>query len=58
MMILLKKQHHFSSTVGHRNYSEIKNEKPISLGKSPVQVSVPLGIGTWAWGDKVVWEYP
>ena len=28
----------------------------ISLGSTDIQVS-PLGIGTWAWGDKVFWGY-
>ena len=28
----------------------------VALGQSPVRV-VPLGLGTWAWGDRAVWGY-
>ncbi|HEY9908579.1 MAG TPA: aldo/keto reductase [Thermosynechococcaceae cyanobacterium] len=28
----------------------------IALGSTPVNVT-PLGIGTWAWGDKLFWSY-
>lgn len=28
----------------------------VNLGATGIQVS-PLGIGTWAWGDKVFWQY-
>lgn len=28
----------------------------VSLGKTTVMIS-PLGIGTWAWGDKFFWDY-
>lgn len=29
---------------------------PVQLGSSDLQVS-PLGIGTWAWGDRMYWGY-
>lgn len=35
---------------------EAMNQQAIALGKSAVQV-VPLGIGTWAWGDGLFWGY-
>ncbi len=28
----------------------------VSLGKTDIQIS-PLGIGCWAWGDRIVWGY-
>ncbi len=31
-------------------------ERPVRLGRSEVEVS-PLGTGTWAWGDKMIWGY-
>jgi len=30
--------------------------KMIPLGKSNIQIS-PLGIGTWQWGDRLIWAY-
>lgn len=33
-----------------------KNVERIVLGKSDIQIS-PLGIGTWQWGDRLVWGY-
>lgn len=32
-------------------------EKPIPLGSPGVNINVPLGIGTWAWGNKLLWGY-
>ena len=32
------------------------SEPLISLGPTDVQIS-PLGIGTWAWGDRLFWSY-
>ncbi len=32
------------------------DERKISLGQTDVQVS-PLGIGTWAWGDRLMWGF-
>ena len=29
---------------------------PLRLGKTAVEIS-PLGIGTWAWGDRWVWGF-
>lgn len=31
-------------------------QQTVNLGKSNIQVSA-LGIGTWAWGDKLFWNY-
>jgi aryl-alcohol dehydrogenase-like predicted oxidoreductase len=28
----------------------------ITLGKTALQIS-PMGIGTWQWGDRIVWDY-
>ena len=36
-------------------------EKPIPLPSSPVsrdlEIGVPLGLGTWAWGNQLLWGY-
>jgi aryl-alcohol dehydrogenase-like predicted oxidoreductase len=32
------------------------NEQKISLGKTEIQIP-PLGIGAWAWGDKLFWGF-
>ena len=31
-------------------------ETPITLGATDIRIS-PMGVGTWAWGDKLVWGY-
>lgn len=31
-------------------------EASVSLGTTDIRIS-PLGVGTWAWGDKLVWGY-
>ena len=31
-------------------------EDSISLGKTAIRIS-PLGLGTWQWGDRMVWSY-
>ncbi len=31
-------------------------ETPVPLGPTDIRIS-PLGLGTWAWGDKLVWGY-
>jgi aryl-alcohol dehydrogenase-like predicted oxidoreductase len=31
-------------------------EDPISLGKTDIRIS-PIGLGTWQWGDRVMWSY-
>ncbi len=28
----------------------------VTLGKTDIKIS-PLGLGTWAWGDTMVWAY-
>ncbi|HQF00310.1 MAG TPA: aldo/keto reductase, partial [Anaerolineae bacterium] len=28
----------------------------VQLGKTGIQVP-PLGIGTWQWGDRMLWDY-
>lgn len=35
---------------------ETLTSERISLGPTEIQVS-PLGVGTWAWGDSLVWDY-
>jgi aryl-alcohol dehydrogenase-like predicted oxidoreductase len=37
--------------------TKIFKEKPCKLGNSNVEISLPIGIGTWAWGDKWTWGY-
>lgn len=37
-------------------FAEFK-EVPITIGKSPVMINVPIGIGCWAWGDSRLWGY-
>jgi len=32
-------------------------EAKIKLGQSDFFTSVPLGLGTWSWGNKVIWGY-
>lgn len=31
--------------------------EPVPLGKSSLSIR-PIGVGTWAWGDRVFWNYP
>jgi aryl-alcohol dehydrogenase-like predicted oxidoreductase len=31
-------------------------EEPILLGRTDLSIT-PMGIGTWAWGDKLLWNY-
>lgn len=35
---------------------EIFAAERISLGSTEIQIS-PLGVGTWAWGDSLLWDY-
>ena len=28
----------------------------VRIGRSPVEVR-PMGVGTWAWGDRIVWGF-
>ncbi len=35
---------------------QISTAERITLGPTDIQIS-PLGIGTWAWGDRLVWDY-
>jgi len=33
------------------------NESPTKLGQSELVSPVPLGMGTWSWGNKLLWGY-
>lgn len=35
---------------------QISTAERVALGPTDIQIS-PLGIGTWAWGDRLVWDY-
>jgi aryl-alcohol dehydrogenase-like predicted oxidoreductase len=28
----------------------------VRIGQSPIEVR-PMGVGTWAWGDRLVWGF-
>jgi aryl-alcohol dehydrogenase-like predicted oxidoreductase len=35
---------------------DVQQSFSVTLGKSDIKIS-PMGLGTWAWGDKMVWAY-
>lgn len=45
-----------TSVPEHDHRPGLAAEPPIQLGRSTVSVR-PLGIGTWAWGDRTIWGY-
>ena len=39
-----------------KDQTSSSQEKRILLGKTDLSIT-PMGIGTWAWGDKLLWNY-
>jgi aryl-alcohol dehydrogenase-like predicted oxidoreductase len=42
--------------LGHTGEFYMVEESLIPLGKTDIQI-IPIGLGTWQWGDRILWNY-
>jgi hypothetical protein len=55
MLLRVCKRRLSTAKGGKLSKAPIFKEKPVPLG--PLELKVPMGVGTWSWGEKFVWGY-